>query len=324
MNIKRVNLELSAEDLLSIFKDFVHVKGLYIENIQIDDLIHIQGIYKKLFKLPFKISAGITGIKDNRIFMTIASVSVGKIGVFNWMNKLALKILAKTLRDKGIEYINGNVSVFINRILELIPFSVNLYLKNLSLVDKHLEIEVEKISFKVKKEEVITNNDIAIVMEEVKVNNETDVKRSKEKVEDAYAKVRVKVENNVPDKYSELIDYLMIMPDIAALFYRLFKDRRVPLRIKIIVGGIITYLALPMDIVPDFIPFVGKIDDLALTFYALNKIINEVPENIIKENWQGREDIIVKVKEAVEFLNKAAGGTNVGKLLRFLRRLSLE
>lgn len=322
MNIKRVALQLSEQDILSIIKDFVDVKGLNIEEIKISDKIYIEGSYKILTGISFKIAVVLSGIKDNIALLTIDSITFGKIGLFKWIKNIALKMLSKSLKDLGIEYLGGTVFININRILKQIPFSVRFNIIAANIKDKLLNVTIEDICFFLKREALAGNNAVAIIRDGVEVKNDSKEEVSIEKVEDGYTKVREKVEEKLPDKYTELLDYLMIMPDVAALFFRLFKDKRVPIKTKVAVGGIATYLISPVDIMPDFIPFIGKIDDLALAFYALEKIINEVPENIIIENWQGREDIIIKAKEGIEFLNRAAGGTNVGKLIQFLRKLT--
>lgn len=83
-------------------------------------------------------------------------------------------------------------------------------------------------------------------------------------------------------------------------------------------SGVIAYLASPIDIIPDFIPFVGKIDDVALAFFALNTIIDEIPEEIIIENWHGKENIILVTREAVQYITKIIGSANVSKVLNQL------
>jgi uncharacterized membrane protein YkvA (DUF1232 family) len=324
MNIKRVAVELSGKDMLSIVKDFVDVKGLNIENIVINNEVCIEGFYKKVFNISFKVTVALVAIKDNVALLTVESISFGNIGIFKWIKNTALRMLSKVLKELGIEYIDGTICIYINKILKDIPFGIRFSIAHANIQDKLLCLNIEDIYFSLKTKELSTGNAVAIIRDEVEVKNEKRQEVIIEKVEDGYAKVREKVENKLPDKYTELLEYLMIMPDVVALLYRLFKDKRVPLKIKAVVGGIITYLISPIDILPDFIPFVGKIDDLALAFYALDKIFNEVPENIILENWEGKDDIVVKVKEGMEYLNKVTGGTNIAKLIYFLRKITPE
>ena len=103
----------------------------------------------------------------------------------------------------------------------------------------------------------------------------------------------------------------MIVPDFLALLYRLFKDERVDKKTKAVVGVALGYLASPIDILPDSIPFIGKIDDVAIIFFVLNKIVNDIPENVLLENWQGQEDIIKIIKEGVNYINSAVGGETI-------------
>ena len=87
------------------------------------------------------------------------------------------------------------------------------------------------------------------------------------------------------------------------------------------VAGVIAYLASPLDIIPDFIPLVGKIDDVAIAFFGLNAIINEVPKEIILQNWQGKEDVILLTREAVGNISGIVGSRNVGKLLLVVKNI---
>ncbi|AWZ49239.1 hypothetical protein C3495_10620 [Clostridiaceae bacterium 14S0207] len=103
-----------------------------------------------------------------------------------------------------------------------------------------------------------------------------------------------------------------------ALIYRLIKDKRVENKYKIILGGVITYIASPIDIIPDKIPFIGKVDELALIFFALDKIINQVPDEVILQNWEGEENIILTIKEGVKVITSAVGGNNVDKVFNYI------
>jgi uncharacterized membrane protein YkvA (DUF1232 family) len=83
-------------------------------------------------------------------------------------------------------------------------------------------------------------------------------------------------------------------------------------------------LISPIDILPDSIPFVGRIDDIALAFFALDKIINSVPEKVILENWQGKDNIIYIVKEGVGYITNIVGGKNVAKVISFISKHFLK
>jgi uncharacterized membrane protein YkvA (DUF1232 family) len=84
------------------------------------------------------------------------------------------------------------------------------------------------------------------------------------------------------------------------LLYRLARDPRVPARSKatlFILGG---YLASPIDLIPDFIPGIGQLDDIAIVAFVLDQMLNRIPEDIVREHWEGDEDILQVVKEILD------------------------
>jgi uncharacterized membrane protein YkvA (DUF1232 family) len=92
------------------------------------------------------------------------------------------------------------------------------------------------------------------------------------------------------------------------LLCRLAVDKRVAGKQKLLVGGIIAYVISPIDIIPDFIPFIGYIDDLVLVVYGLNVVLNEVDKQVLIDNWGGEEDILKLLQKityvAENFLDK--------------------
>jgi carbonic anhydrase len=64
----------------------------------------------------------------------------------------------------------------------------------------------------------------------------------------------------------------------------LLRDERVPLIAKIIMPAVVLYLASPLDLVPDFIPGVGQVDDLLLVAGALTVMLWFTPRAVIEEH----------------------------------------
>jgi len=77
------------------------------------------------------------------------------------------------------------------------------------------------------------------------------------------------------------------IPDCAVLFQRLLRDERVPFRQKLLVGALIPYLLLPFDLIPDFIPVVGQLDDAILVAFVLRRIVRRAGPQIIEQHWPG-------------------------------------
>jgi uncharacterized membrane protein YkvA (DUF1232 family) len=76
------------------------------------------------------------------------------------------------------------------------------------------------------------------------------------------------------------------VPDCIILFTRLMRDRRLPGRHKLLVAALIPYLALPFDLIPDFIPVAGQLDDAILVAFVLRRVVKNEPE-LVREHWPG-------------------------------------
>jgi len=79
------------------------------------------------------------------------------------------------------------------------------------------------------------------------------------------------------------------VPDCAVLFARLLRDRRVPRRSKVLVAALIPYLALPFDLIPDFIPVAGQLDDAVLVALVLRRVARRTDPELLRELWPGPE-----------------------------------
>ena len=60
------------------------------------------------------------------------------------------------------------------------------------------------------------------------------------------------------------------------------------------------YLVSPIDIIPDFIPGLGQLDDIAVVAFALDQMLNRVPEHVVVEHWEGDEDVLQVVREILD------------------------
>ena len=79
------------------------------------------------------------------------------------------------------------------------------------------------------------------------------------------------------------------VPDCAVLLTRLLRDPRVPRGSKVLLAALIPYLALPFDLVPDFIPVAGQLDDAILVAFVLRRVIRRTGPELIRELWPGPE-----------------------------------
>lgn len=79
----------------------------------------------------------------------------------------------------------------------------------------------------------------------------------------------------------------LLLPQLAGLIARLAGDARVPRRVKALLGITAVFLASPVDLIPDFIPGLGYLDDVVLVAIVLDGILNHVDRRIVLEHWPG-------------------------------------
>lgn len=78
-----------------------------------------------------------------------------------------------------------------------------------------------------------------------------------------------------------------LIPDLVVLFRRLLGDRRVPRRSKAAVALTLAYLASPIDLVPDFIPVAGQLDDAIVVGLLLRWALRRCDPALVRELWPG-------------------------------------
>jgi uncharacterized membrane protein YkvA (DUF1232 family) len=84
-----------------------------------------------------------------------------------------------------------------------------------------------------------------------------------------------------------LEDVGRIVIELGKTVGRVAVDKRVPARIRMLMLGAALYIVAPMDLVPDFIPGAGRLDDLMVLLLAVDLVLNHVPDHLIREHWSG-------------------------------------
>jgi uncharacterized membrane protein YkvA (DUF1232 family) len=102
------------------------------------------------------------------------------------------------------------------------------------------------------------------------------------------------------ERQAKLRSYALLAPRLVKLVWKLARDPRVPARTKAILVIVTGYLASPIDLVPDFLVGLGYADDLLVAAFALDQILNRVPEEIVREHWEGDEDVLKVIREILD------------------------
>ena len=97
-------------------------------------------------------------------------------------------------------------------------------------------------------------------------------------------------------------ELLLFIPNLLRLLFALLRDPRVSSADKAILAGTIIYVIAPIDVIPDFIPFIGQIDDSYLIAISLLRLLNRTSRTVVLDHWKGGYDI----KELVTSLSRVS------------------
>jgi uncharacterized membrane protein YkvA (DUF1232 family) len=95
---------------------------------------------------------------------------------------------------------------------------------------------------------------------------------------------------------------LRAIPDIARLIARLVGDPVLPRAVKIALAAAAIYLASPIDLIPDFIPVLGYLDDVLLAAVVVDGILNYVDRGLVLKYWPGTVQSLEKLARIARFL----------------------
>ena len=113
--------------------------------------------------------------------------------------------------------------------------------------------------------------------------------------------IRKWLERNVEDDRLRalILELVMLLPNLGKLAARLATDPRVPVRAKVFAGIAAAYALSPIDLVPDFIPVLGKTDDILVVALALRHVIEEAGVAVVREHWDGPDQAITVIIDLV-------------------------
>lgn len=99
---------------------------------------------------------------------------------------------------------------------------------------------------------------------------------------------------------TKLKEYALLAPRLVKLLWRLARDPRVPARSKATLVLLMGYIVSPVDLIPDFLPGIGQMDELVIAAFALDQMLNRVPPEVVREHWEGDKDILEIVQEVLD------------------------
>jgi len=87
-----------------------------------------------------------------------------------------------------------------------------------------------------------------------------------------------------------LAEALRLLPDVLRLLRRLAGDARVPRAARVRLWLLLGYLAIPIDLVPDFVPVLGYADDAIIVSLVLRSVVRHAGAPVVRRHWPGTDD----------------------------------
>lgn len=140
---------------------------------------------------------------------------------------------------------------------------------------------------------------------------------SSERAQRFYDKVRANIRGYLEKKGSvagKSGEYLLLVPDMFMLLWRLVNDSRVNAKNKVLLGSGLAYYIFPLDIMPEgFLGPIGYIDDLVFGVYLLNKLLTDTDPAILREHWSGSDDVLATIQNVLNAADNLVGSEILGK-----------
>jgi uncharacterized membrane protein YkvA (DUF1232 family) len=99
-----------------------------------------------------------------------------------------------------------------------------------------------------------------------------------------------------------------LIPDCVTLVRRLLRDPRVPRRWRWALAGLFVYLVMPFDLVPDFIPVAGQVDDAVVVVVVLRGVLRAAGPAVVAEHWAGSQSALAVLSRVAAPRSRRGGG----------------
>jgi uncharacterized membrane protein YkvA (DUF1232 family) len=85
-------------------------------------------------------------------------------------------------------------------------------------------------------------------------------------------------------------DVLAVVPDLLRLLRSIIGDRSAPLDVRLVLVGLTAWILSPIDLIPDFIPVLGPLDDVVVAVVALRYVRRRLGIDDLRRRWVGSDE----------------------------------
>ncbi len=152
--------------------------------------------------------------------------------------------------------------------------------------------------------------------------NEATGPVSQDRAQRFYDRIRAGIRAYLANKahLDKSADYLLLVPDVFMLLWRLVNDARVNAKNKVLLGSGLAYYFFPLDMMPEgFLGPVGYIDDLVFAVYLLNKILSDTDIEVLRQHWSGSEDVLATIQSVLTAADNLVGKDLLARLKNIMK-----
>jgi uncharacterized membrane protein YkvA (DUF1232 family) len=119
---------------------------------------------------------------------------------------------------------------------------------------------------------------------------------------------------------SKTTEFLLLVPDVFILLWRMTKDGRVSGKNKVLLGSAVAYYVFPFDIIPEaLVGPIGYLDDLVFGVYVLNKVLKDTDPSILREHWSGSSDVLDSIQRVLNAADSLVGTELLGRIKKLMK-----
>src|SRR3954452_2538117 len=137
-----------------------------------------------------------------------------------------------------------------------------------------------------------------------------------------YDRIRNTIQRYIDSKgtvVGKTASFLLLVPDVFILLWRLTSDSRVNGKDKVLLGSAVAYFVMPFDLMPEaLLGPVGYLDDLIFGVYVLNKVLSSGDASIVREHWSGSDDVLDAIQSVLNAADSLVGKETAGKIRKMM------
>ena len=115
-------------------------------------------------------------------------------------------------------------------------------------------------------------------------------------------------------------EFLLLVPDVFILLWRLSKDSRVEGKNKVLLLSAIAYYIFPLDIMPEaLLGPIGYLDDLVFGVYVLNRIVKDTDASVLRQHWSGSTDVLESIQKVLNAADSLVGKEFLGRIKKMMK-----